>query len=304
MTMRLALIARLLLTTLALTFFAAPAMAAEEDWLVVGGDGSALGYDRASIKKDGPNQTTLRYAVYSATALPPPPSMAASTMFGFTGLLTIDCKEKSAKAGETTYYFAYGGERTVAAPPKAAFEKYKPADFQSYFADVACSGRKTLDSYAAKGRTEGLALLKKIAATPHVTNAGAKGWTLATADGGRLLAVDTSSTKRVGDSVMQPEIAWMRKAQTTNGQSWRYYYLVTEYDCAKGRRRGNGSFRIYNDADQPVHEETIANAPWEPVSAEGAGLLEIACKNRKLTGLPTGPRAGMLARLKELAAVQ
>ena len=77
MTMRLALIARLLLTTLALTFFAAPAMAAEEDWLVVGGDGSALGYDRASINKDGPNQTTLRYAVYSATALPPPPPTAS-----------------------------------------------------------------------------------------------------------------------------------------------------------------------------------------------------------------------------------
>jgi len=300
MSMKLALIIGLALTSLA-----APALAAEEDWLVVGGDGSALGYDRASFKKDNPNQTTLRYAVYSAKALPPPPSMSASTMFGFSGVLTIDCKDKTSKAGETTYYFAYGGERTVAAAPKTAFEKYKPSDFQSYFADVACSGRKTLDSYTAKGRTEGLALLKKIAATPHVTNAGAKGWTYAIGDGARLLAVDTSSTKRVGDNVLQPEIAWMRKPQSTNGQSWRYYYLVTEYDCAKGRRRGNGAFRIYNDADQPVHEETITDAPWETLSGpEATSLLEMACKNRKLIGLPSGSRTGVLTRLKELAALQ
>jgi hypothetical protein len=239
MSMKFALIVGLALTTLA-----APALAAEEDWVVVGGDGSALGYDRASIKKDSPSQTTLRYAVYSATALPPPPSMAASTMFGFTGLMTFNCQDKTAKPGETTYYFAYGGERTVAAAPKTAFEKFKPGAYQAYFADVACGGRKTLDSYTAKGRAEGLALLKKIAATPHVTNAGAKGWTYAIGDAARLLAVDTSSTKRVGDSVLQPEIAWMRKPQSTNGQSWRYYYLVTEYDCAKGRRRGNGAFRI------------------------------------------------------------
>ena len=105
--------------------------------------------------------------------------------------------------------------------------------------------------------------------------------------------------------MLQPEIAWMRKPQSTNGQSWRYYYLVTEYDCAKGRRRGNGPFRIYNDADQPVHEETITDAPWETLSGPEAGsLLEMACKNRKLTGLPSGSRSGVLARLKELAAVQ
>src|SRR3954468_22393757 len=108
----------ILLAGLALAALATPALAAEEDWLVVGGDGSALGYDRASIRKDSPTQTTLRYAVYSATALPPPPSMAASTMFGFTGVMTFNCQDKTAKAGETTYYFAYGGERTVAAAPK------------------------------------------------------------------------------------------------------------------------------------------------------------------------------------------
>jgi hypothetical protein len=295
----------ILIAGLALAAVSSPALAAEEDWLVVGGDGSALGYDRASIRKDSPSQTTLRYAVYSATALPPPPSMAASTMFGFTGLMTFNCQDKTAKPGETTYYFAYGGERTVAAAPKTAFEKFKPGAYQAYFADVACGGRKTLDSYTAKGRAEGLALLKKIAATAHVTNAGAKGWTYALGDGARLLAVDTSSTKRIGDNVLQPEIAWMRKPQSTNGQSWRYYYLVTEYDCAKGRRRGNGSFRIYNDADQPVHEETIADAPWEALSGpEATSLLEMACKNRKLTGLPSGSRAGVLTRLKELAAVQ
>ena len=68
-----------LIVALAMAALGTPALAAEEDWLVVGGDGSALGYDRASIKKDSPTQTTLRYAVYSASALPPPPSMAAST---------------------------------------------------------------------------------------------------------------------------------------------------------------------------------------------------------------------------------
>jgi hypothetical protein len=300
MTMKLALIAALTLCA-----FAASAAAAEEEWVVVGGDGSALGYDRTSVKKEAANLVSLRYAVQSATALPSPPSMPASTMLGFTGVMTINCQEKSARPGETTYFFAYGGERTVAAAPKATFEKFKPSDYQAYFMDVACNGRRILDSYGARGRIEALAALKRIAASAHVTNAGAKGWTYAMGDGARLLAVDTSSTKRNGDSVLQPEIAWMRKPQTTNGQTWRYYYLVTEYDCAKGKRRGNGPFRIYNDADQPVHEETIVDAQWETLSGpEASNLLEIACKSRKLAGLPSGSRAGMLARLKELAALQ
>jgi hypothetical protein len=294
-----------LIAGLALAAFATSAAAADEEWVVVGGDGSALGYDRTSIKKDALGLVSFRYAVQSATALPPPPSMAASPMFGFSGVMTINCPAKSAKAGETTYYFAYGGERTVAASPKAAFETFKPADYQAYFFDTLCNGRKILDAYDARGRADGLALLKKIAATPHVTNSAAKGWAYAMGDGARLLAVDTSSTKRVGDSVLQTEIAWMRKPQSTNGQAWRYYFLVTEYDCAKGRRRGNGPFRIYNDADQPVHEETITDAPWEALSGpEAANLLEIACKNRKLAGLPSGPRAAVLTRLKALAAVQ
>lgn len=294
-----------LIAGLALAGFATAALAAEEDWTVVGGDGSALGYDRASIKKEADGQVSLRYAVYSANALPPPPSMQASTLFGFTGVLTLNCQDRSFRTGETTYYFAYGGERTVAAAPKAPFEKAKPGEFQGYFLDVGCGGRKALDTYTARGRPDALALLKKVAATPHVINTAAKGWTFAQADGARLLAIDTTSTRKVGASVLQTEIAWMRKPQTTNGQTWRYYQLVTEYDCAKGRRRGNGPFRIYDNQDQLVHEETVGEAPWETLDGpQAADLLEMTCKAKKLPGLPVGARAAMLSRLKELAAMQ
>jgi hypothetical protein len=296
------LIAGLALAAVAASAHAAPAP--EEDWRVVGGDGSALGYDKSSIRKEGPGQVSLRYGVYSATALPTPPGVTGKSMFGFSGLMTVNCQDKTAKGGETTYYFAYGGERTSPPPAKANFEKVRRGDYTAYFLDVACNGRKTLDTYEAKGRAEGIALLRTVSGLPHVTNTAAKGWTFALADGARLLAIDTSATKRTGQTVMQPEIAWMRKPQTTNGQSWRYYFLVTEYDCAKGRRRGAGSFRIYNDADQPVHEETIADAPWEPLSGpEATALLDMACKNKKLAGLPSGSRSNMLVRLRQLAAM-
>jgi hypothetical protein len=54
-----------------------------------------------------------------------------------------------------------------------------------------------------------------------------------------------------------------------------------------------------------VHEETVANAPWETISGAGpTALLEMACKNRKLIGLPSGSRTAVLSRLKEIAAVQ
>jgi hypothetical protein len=296
---------RALTLGLVLAAFAAPAMAAQEDWVVVGGDGSALAFDKASIKKNAANEYSLRYAVYSAQALTPPPSVGAQAMFGFTGALSVNCIEKTSKGGDVTYFLAYGSEKTVPADPKSGFVKVRAGDYQAYFLDVACSGRKASDAYTAKGRADGIALMKKIAALPHVTNTGAKGWTFAIADNARLLAIDTSTTKRNGDTVLQPEIAWMRKPQTTNGQSWRYYYLITEYDCAKGKRRGNGAFRIYNDLDQPVHEETIVDAQWETLSGpEAQALLELTCKNHKLPGLPSGSRSSMLARLKELAAVQ
>jgi hypothetical protein len=217
--------------------------------------------------------------------------------------MTLNCQDKSFKTGETTYYFAYGGERTIAAAPTAVFEKPKTNDFHAFFFDAVCGGRKFFDSYPAKTRAEAVATLKRISGAAHVTTSGAKGWAFAQADGAKLVAIDTSSTKRAGDTVLQTEINWMRKPQTTNGQTWRYFQLVTEYDCAKGRRRGAGSFRIYDDADRPVHEETIADAPWEALSGpQGADLLEMTCKNKKLPALPSGPRAAMLARLKELAA--
>ena len=295
--MKYALMAGLMAAALAGT-----AAAADEDWIVVGGDGSAFGYDRASIKKDGA-RVSVRYGVYSATALPPPPSMTGSTLFGFTGAMTLNCQDKTFKTGETSYYFAYGGERTVAAAPNAVFEKPKPNDFHAFFFDAVCGGRKFFDSYGARTLAEAVATLKRVSSAAHVTTMGAKGWTFAQGDAARLVAIDTSSAKRTGDTVLQTEINWMRKPQTTNGQTWRYFQLVTEYDCAKGRRRGAGSFRIYDDADHPVHEETIADAPWEALSGpQGADLLEITCKNKKLPALPTGPRAAMLARLKELAA--
>ncbi|MDB5451948.1 MAG: hypothetical protein JWO33_526 [Caulobacteraceae bacterium] len=293
-----------LIAGLAAAALATAAAAADEDWMIVGGDGSALGYDRAAVKKDTAGRTSVRYGVYSATAMPPPPSMAASTLFGFTGTMTLNCQDKSFKTGETTYYFAYGGERTMAAAPNAAFEKPKGNDFHAFFFDAVCGGRKFFDSYGAKTRADAVAVMKKVSATPHVTNTGAKGWTFAQGDGARLLAMDTTTAKRTGDTVLQSEISWMRKPQTTNGQTWRYYQLVTEYDCAKGRRRGNGSFRIYDADDRPVHEETVSDAPWETLSGpEATSLLEMVCKNKKLAGLPSGPRAAMLARLKELAAL-
>ena len=290
---------------LAVAAFATGASAADEKWLVVGGDGSALGYDAASVKKDAAGLANVRYAVFSAQPLPPPPAFPGSSLFGFLGEMTINCKDKTFRTGATTFYFAYGTERSVAALPNAPFEKFKAGDYHAYFTDVVCGGRKDVDAYTAAGRTAGLALLKKISATPHVTVTSGKGWTFADGDGARLVAIDTSSAKRTGATVTQTEINWMLKPQATNGQTWRYYQLTTEYDCAGGRRRGAGFLRIYDDEDRPVHEETVSNAPWEAVAGPGPkGLLEMACKDRKLMGLPSGSRTAVLSRLKEIAAVK
>lgn len=297
--MKLALIA-----AAAFLALATPALA-EEEWLITGGDGSAFGYDRTSIKKEG-QVVSLRFGVYSSTPIPAPPELPGAMVFGLSGVLAVNCQDKSFKSGEATYYLSGNGEKTVPASAAAKFEKPKAAnDYRQYFLGVACQGARTLDVYPALGRKSAVATMKTVADRGHVTNTAGKGWAFAIADAGRVLAVDTSSTKRVGDSVLQPEIVWMRKPQSTNGQAWRYYFLITEYDCAKGRRRGNGPFRIYNDADMPVHEETVADAPWEPVAGpQGQALLEMACKNKKLTGLPSGGRGPMLSRLKELGALQ
>jgi hypothetical protein len=299
--MRNAIIAGLTVAALA-----SAAAAADEKWLVVGGDGSALGYDAASMKKDAAGIAAIRYSVFSATALAPPPGMVDSTLFGFVGEMAINCKDRTFKSGGTTYYFAASGaERAVVAPPNATFEKAKAGDYRNYFAEVACNGRKDIDAYPAAGRANAVALMKKIAATPHVTINAGKGWTFAQGDGARLVAVDTSSAKRQGAIVTQTEINWMLKPQATNGQPWRYYQLTTEYDCAGNKRRGAGFLRIYDGQDRPVHEETVSEAAWEAVTGPGpTALLEMACKNRKLTGLPSGSRTAVLSRLKEIAAVQ
>ncbi|HET9159936.1 MAG TPA: hypothetical protein VFN88_04945, partial [Caulobacteraceae bacterium] len=147
---------------LMLAAIAAPATAAQEDWVVVGGDGSALAFDRASIKKNAANEYSLRYAVYSAQALTPPPSVGAQAMFGFTGALSVNCIEKTSRGGDVTYFLAYGSEKTVPADPKSGFVKVRAGDYQAYFLDVACSGRKASDAYTAKGRADGIALMKKI----------------------------------------------------------------------------------------------------------------------------------------------
>jgi hypothetical protein len=188
------------------------------------------------------------------------------------------------------------------AAPNATFQKTKPGDYRTYFGEVACAARKDVDAYPATGRAAAVSTLKKIAATPHVTVSGGKGWTFAQGDGARLVAVDTTSAKRQGAIVTQPEINWMLKPQSTNGQTWRYYQLTMEYDCASGKRRGTGFLRIYDGEDRPVHEETVSNAPWEAVAGGGpTALLEMACKNRKLIGLPSGSRTAVLSRLKEIA---
>src|SRR5436190_640456 len=161
--MKYALMAGLMAAALAGT-----AAGADEDWIVVGGDGSAFGYDRASIKKDGA-RVSVRYGVYSATALPPPPSMTGSTLFGFTGAMTLNCQDKTFKTGETSYYFAYGGERTVAAAPNAVFEKPKPNDFHAFFFDAVCGGRKFFDSYGARTLADAAAAPARSASTTTPT---------------------------------------------------------------------------------------------------------------------------------------
>ena len=40
----------------------------------------------------------------------------------------------------TSFYFAYGTERSVAASPNAPFEKFKAGDYHAYFTDVVCGG--------------------------------------------------------------------------------------------------------------------------------------------------------------------
>jgi hypothetical protein len=234
-----------------------------------------------------------------------PPALAGSTLLGFVGAMSVNCADKSARPGEITYYFAGTADRSIPADPRSAFEKLKPGDYRLYLAEVACTGPKPADVYVAVGRTNGLAAMRKVAATNHITNTGAKGWTFALGDPARLMAIDTSSTKRTGNIVVQTEINWMRKPQVTNGEPWRYLQMTFEYDCAKAMRRGSGPLRIYADDDHPVHEETVADARWEPLAgAQATQLLEIACKSKKLAGLPVGPRAAMLVRLKELNSIQ
>lgn len=301
-----------LIAGLALALSATAAAAAEETWVISGGDGSSLGFDRASIAKTAaagktPATVSLRYGAFSTTPMPTPPALAGASLLGFVGVMAVNCQDKSIRPGEITYYFAGAGasERSIPADPRTVFEKLKPGDYRQYFVDVACTGPKPADYYMAQGRTNGLSAMRRVAATAHVTNTGGKGWTFAMGDPARLMAIDTTSTKRSGDIVVQSEINWMRKPQVTNGEPWRYLQMTFEYDCAKGRRRGSGPLRIYADDDHPVHEETVADAPWEPLAgAQAASLLEIACKNKKLAGLPVGTRSAMLQRLKELNTIQ
>src|SRR5678816_1070067 len=96
------------LAGLAFMAFATGALAADEKWLVVGGDGSALGYDVASVKKDAAGLASLRYAVFSAQPLPPLPAFPGSALFGFLGEMTINCKDKTFRTGATNIYTAYG----------------------------------------------------------------------------------------------------------------------------------------------------------------------------------------------------
>jgi hypothetical protein len=146
--------------------------------------------------------------------------------------------------------------------------------------------------------------MKRISSEKHVTTNANKGWAFAIGDGARLVAIDTSATKRAGETVTQTELNWMRVLQTTNNEQWRYNITGVEYDCVGAKRRMAGALQVYGPDDNVVHEESVSGAAWTVIDPKSpaAYLLQIACKNRPLLGLPSGSKGAVLSRLKEIAA--
>lgn len=275
-------------------------------WLTTGGEGSALAFDAASIRKDKDGKVTLLHAVFSSAPMPAPDAIGGGSYNGLVGELTIDCKAKSARPGEALLLLPDGKQRPVPAPPNGQFAPIGQGDARAYFYEIACDGRRPLDLYPSAGGAKLVETLKRTAGQQHVGALAKKGWTFALGDASRLVAIDTSSTKRAGAIVTQNELSWMRQPQTTAGKIWRYNELTVQYDCAAGKRRVDGPMQVFASDDKLVHEELVTNGPWTPIDPNGpAGyLLQMACKDRKLLGLPSGSRAAALARLKEIASLQ
>lgn len=289
---------------LSLAAVAAPAAAAER-WIVMGGEGRASAIDLASVKKNPDGSLSLDHAFYSAAPMAAPEVLGGGVYHGLIGELTVDCKARLAKLGAATFFFPDGLNRELSAPPNLQFSPVTASDSRLLFLEAACTGRRPVDVYAAADRAKALERLRRLARQPRVTSQSKAGWVVALGDASRLVAIDTSSSRRAGDIVTQTELTWMVRPQTTNGQTWRYNQITVEYDCAKGRRRGAGPMQIFAPDDKLVHEEVVKDAPWAALPPNGppAMLLEMACKNRKLEGLPSGARGAVLARLKEITAL-
>lgn len=294
---------RTVLALLAATLAATPALAAEEEWLVIGGDGRAVGYDRASVAKDAAGVFSVMQGGYSIAAMAAPPAIGGGSYNGLVGEVKINCKDKTLRTGATTFLSNGAPDRPLEAAPNARFTPVPPDDSRIFLVNRLCANDRLADPHLAVGRGAGVALLKQIAGQAHVANTGKKGWALALTNPAMLVAVDTSSARREGSMITETEIAWMRKDQTTNGTAWRYSQISYQYDCAAGKRRPNGPLQIYAADNSLVHEETASDAPWSALPPEGGGtmMLDMVCGGRKLLGLPVGARGAMVARLRELA---
>lgn len=294
---------RIGLGILAAALFALPALAADEEWMVVGGDGTAVAYDRASVKKAG-DIITFRQGGYSIAPIPAPATIGGSPYNGLVGEVSVNCKDRTAKTGATTFILVSGVERALDAPPAAKFAPVVRGDTLAYFLPIVCDGRPPIDPHMAIGRKEGLALMQSLARQQRITASAGKGWTFAIAMRTSLTAIDTSSWKKTGDVVTQSEITWMREDQVNDGASWRYSIIPFEYDCVVGRRRANGMLQFFSSDNTLAHEEQV-EAPWAllPPDSPGGVLFDMACKGRKLAGLPIGLRGPMIARLRELAVL-
>lgn len=280
---------------------ASPAMAADEEWVIFGGDGGARGYDRGSIERGPGGSVTVRHALHTAE----PQQVGGQPYNTAIGQLTLNCQALTAHLGPIEFWGPDGTRTSLQPPRAAAFMPVAADDPRGFFLEILCQGRKPADPYLAVGREEALAVMERLAGQAHVRASADKGWIFAIANSAAIFAMDTSSWRREGDVVRVNEIAWMRNTQTTDGKSWRYMVSGYEYDCAGRRRRGAGELEIYAGDNSLVHKETVADAPWTSVGASpfNGAVLDMACGQEPLWGLPTGDRAAMVRRLRELAAL-
>lgn len=276
----------------------APARAADEEWLVFGGDGGAYGFDRKSVVKAATGEVTVQHGAFSTD----PQTMNGTTYTGLIGALIIDCKARTVMPGSVGLYGPAGVLVSLAPPADRKPVPIGTGNPRAVIAGVICDDRKGVDPHLAEGRAAAVALMRAITRQAHVKSDAAKGWAFAAYTATAFLAIDTSSTKRVGDIAHQTELTWMRANQTTNGQTWRYNQVAVEYDCTGRKRRGAGQLQFFAADGKLVHEEVLKDQAWTPLPA-GSPMLDMACSGRKLAGLPVGAREAMIARLRELAVL-